>query len=76
MFDSCRTQIAKLCVEEGAITRVSFIPCWIDERLAPEPTPPSDHRFAQFVRFMEWSNDFAGLDTKFEVDEDEIVVAP
>jgi poly-gamma-glutamate synthesis protein (capsule biosynthesis protein) len=74
-FDSCRTQIARLVVEEGAITRVSFIPCWIDERLTPQPTPASDPRFAEFVRFMEWSNEFAGLDTKLEVDEDEIIVA-
>jgi Bacterial capsule synthesis protein PGA_cap len=74
-FDSCRTQIAKLVIEEGAITRASFIPCWIDERLTPEPTPASDPRFAEFLRFMEWSNNFAGLDTKLAVDGDEIVIA-
>jgi len=74
-FDSCRTQIAKLVVDDGAITRVSFIPCWIDERLTPEPTAASDPRFGDFVRFMEWSNDHAGLDTRFDVDGDEIVIA-
>lgn len=74
-FDSCRTQIAKLTIDGGAITRVSFVPCWIDERLAPEPTLASDPRFSEFVRFMDWSNSFAGLETKLEVDGDEIVVA-
>jgi poly-gamma-glutamate synthesis protein (capsule biosynthesis protein) len=55
--DAQMTMIAKLTIDDGRISRVAIIPCWLDLRLEPEVIPPGDPRFAGFPGYLRRVND-------------------
>jgi poly-gamma-glutamate synthesis protein (capsule biosynthesis protein) len=67
--------IAKCEISNGTITKVSFLPVYINRRTAvPEILKMEDERFNEVVKYMEEITQSQGLDTKFEVAEEEVVV--
>ena len=69
----CRkTMIAKAVMGNGGIERVSFIPCFINERAQPYALSRNDPKFNEVLRFTEWVSD--QHPHKFIVDGDEIVI--
>jgi len=56
-LDAQMTMIAKLTFEDGKVSRVAIIPCWLDLRLEPEVIPPDDDRFAGFLAYLRRVND-------------------
>ena len=56
-LDAQMTMIAKLVIEDGKVSRVAIIPCWLDLRLEPEVIPPDDPRFADFLAYLRRVND-------------------
>ena len=55
--DAQQTMIAKLTIEDGEVSRVAIIPCWLDLRLEPELISPGDPRFADFLAYLRRVND-------------------
>jgi len=56
-LDAQMTMIAKLVIEDGKVSRVAIIPCWLDLRLEPEVIPPDDPRFGDFLAYLRRVND-------------------
>ena len=51
--DAQRTMVLRVEITGGRIERVAIVPYWLDERVAPEPIPATDPRFAEYVAFLE-----------------------
>lgn len=67
--------IAKCEISNGTITKFSFLPVYINRRTAvPEILKMEDERFNEVVKYMEEITQSQGLDTKFEVAEEEVVI--
>jgi poly-gamma-glutamate synthesis protein (capsule biosynthesis protein) len=67
------TLIAKCVTDGGKISRVSYLPCLINEQRQPEVLK-NDERGQQIFDFMEKITKEAGLDTRYEWKGDEIVI--
>jgi poly-gamma-glutamate capsule biosynthesis protein CapA/YwtB (metallophosphatase superfamily) len=63
---SRRTIIVRLRIEDGSITRVSFVPCYINPTGQPEPMTSSDDRFGEVANYMRDITATAGFDVSFK----------
>lgn len=52
-LDAQFTMVLRVEITGGRITRVSIIPCWLDEHVTPEQIPANDPRIAEYVAFLE-----------------------
>jgi hypothetical protein len=50
-----QTMVLRCRVVDGRIDRVSVLPCWLDERLTPEPLPAGDSRVDRFLAYLRWT---------------------
>jgi poly-gamma-glutamate capsule biosynthesis protein CapA/YwtB (metallophosphatase superfamily) len=66
--------IAKCMIKGGQISRVSFLPCLINEQLQPEILKKNDERGQKIFDFMDQITKGAGLNGRFEWEGDEVVV--
>jgi hypothetical protein len=73
-YDSQKTMILKCVIGDKNIQRVSFIPCWINGKVQPEPLPAPDPRSGDVLRYMRWMCDAVRFGTTFHREGDEIVV--
>jgi poly-gamma-glutamate capsule biosynthesis protein CapA/YwtB (metallophosphatase superfamily) len=69
-----RTVIARFTVEGKRITRVGFVPCYINPTGQPEPLSAEHERFVEVADYLREISLAAGFRTRFEQDGDEIVV--
>jgi len=90
--DAQKTFIAKIVISDNEISRVSVLPCLIENgRLRPEPLSRTDPRSEDILRYLEWvcanntpefpatskaKRAFPPFASKFHFDGDEIVVTP
>lgn len=70
--DSKRSMIAKAILTREGVKKVSFLPAQIDKQLRPEVLKHGDPRFADNLKFLEWSSE--DFNHKFTVEGDEVVV--
>jgi hypothetical protein len=91
-LESEKSLIVKVVVRDGAIARISVIPCHLDYATRqPEPLPASDPRAAEILRYLEWvdrhntpdfwvgtgvTRAFPPFDTVYRFEGDEILVLP
>ena len=68
------TVIARFTVENGGVSRVGFVPCYINPAGQPEPLSADHERFGGVVDYVREISQGAGFATRFEQDGDEIVV--
>lgn len=74
--DTEKTIIAKCEISEKSITKVSFLPVYIDRKTAmPEILKSEDERFWEVVKYMEDITRSQELDTKYTVVENEVLLA-
>jgi poly-gamma-glutamate capsule biosynthesis protein CapA/YwtB (metallophosphatase superfamily) len=73
-IDAQKTIMVKCTVSEKKITRVAFLPLWVNKKGQPEPLPRSDPRSDKVYEYMKWACQDQKLDTKFARDGDEVVV--
>jgi hypothetical protein len=71
--DAKRALLAKAVLAKDGIKRVSFLPMMIDRQYRPEALRNGDPRFADAVRYMEWTSE--GFDHKFTIEDDEVIVS-
>lgn len=72
--DSRKTLIGKCIISNKEIKKVSFLPTYINKESQPEVLSSTDHRFGEVVEYMEEITRDQGLDTKYIMDRDEVVI--
>jgi hypothetical protein len=72
--DSRKTVIAKCIVNNKEIKRVSFLPAYINNQAQPEVLAPDDERFSEVVRYMEKITRDQGIDTRYTIDGNEVII--
>jgi poly-gamma-glutamate capsule biosynthesis protein CapA/YwtB (metallophosphatase superfamily) len=72
--DSRKTIIAKCIISNKAVSKVSFLPAYINKRGEPEILVSKDERFGEVFRYMEEISRDQRLDTKYTIDGDEVIV--
>jgi poly-gamma-glutamate synthesis protein (capsule biosynthesis protein) len=72
--DSRKTIIAKCTISNKAIKSVSFLPTYINKQSQPEVLTSRDERFSEVVRYMEEVTRAEGLNTKYTIDGDEVII--
>ena len=75
MTEVVRTSMmAKITVENGSVSRVAYIPCYINDALSPEIVTREQERGQKVFEYWKKTSGSQGLNTDFEWDGDEIVV--
>jgi len=69
-----QTIIAKCTVDDGKISRVSYLPCLINDQGQPEILKKSDKRGQQVYDYMDNITRAAGLNARYEWEGDEVVI--
>jgi hypothetical protein len=72
--DSRKTLIAKCIISNKKIKKVSFLPTIINQQAEPEILGSGDRRFGEIVKYMEDITRDQGLDTKYKVKGDEVII--
>jgi poly-gamma-glutamate capsule biosynthesis protein CapA/YwtB (metallophosphatase superfamily) len=72
--DQQRTLVLRCVIRDGRITRVAFLPCWIDADACPELLPATDPRAEAVFDYVRWASTEAGLPVAFRREGDELVV--
>jgi poly-gamma-glutamate capsule biosynthesis protein CapA/YwtB (metallophosphatase superfamily) len=72
--DSRKTMLAKCTIANKEIRRVSFLPVIVNKHGEPEILIPDDERFGEVVSYMADITRDQGLDTRFTVDGDEVII--
>ncbi len=72
--DSRKTILAKCVISDKAIKSVSFQPVIINKKGEPEIITSGDERFGEVVRYMEEITRDQGLDTRYTIDGDEVII--
>ncbi len=70
------TIIAKAIIQNQKIERVSYIPCYINEREEPEIMARKDARGKQVFDYVKDISDSENLPVKFAWDGDEVLILP
>jgi len=73
--DSRKSLLVKAQIAGGKITRVSYLPVWINKDSVPEPLKRGDKRSEEVYRYMEWLCQDQELNAKFAWDGDEVVIS-
>jgi poly-gamma-glutamate synthesis protein (capsule biosynthesis protein) len=71
--DAKRTIIAKCLVDDGKISRVSFLPCFIDKEGRPAICK-NDEKGNEIMQYMDKITREGGLNARFKWDGDEVVI--
>jgi hypothetical protein len=72
--DSRKAIIAKCTINNKEITKVSFIPAYINKQGEPEILVPEDERFGEVVKYMEDITKDQGLGTTYTINRDEVII--
>lgn len=73
-MDCYYTMVAKWTVENGAVTRVSYLPAYLPEDGAPYIVKAGEKKFAEIQAYMEKITRKENLDTRYRVCGDEVVL--
>jgi poly-gamma-glutamate synthesis protein (capsule biosynthesis protein) len=73
--DSRKTIIAKCIISGNTISRVSFLPVYINKTSEPEIMQPNDTRFGEIVNYMKEISIDQGIHTEYIIDGNEVVVS-
>jgi poly-gamma-glutamate synthesis protein (capsule biosynthesis protein) len=72
--DSRKTILARCAISDKQLKKVSFLPVIINKSGEPEILPSQDARFYEVVDYIKNITVDQGLDTRFTVDKDEVIV--
>jgi len=72
--DSRKTILAKCTITGKKISKVAFLPVIINRQGEPEILASKDHRFGEVFSYMEDIAKDQGLNTKFRIVGDEVVI--
>ena len=72
--DARKTIIAKCVIAGKTIESVSYFPALINKEVQPEVLLQHDNRFDEVLRYIDAVSKAEGIETKFSVDGDEVIV--
>ena len=72
--DSRKTILVKCAISNKQISKVSFLPVLINKQGEPEILTSGNERFSELVRYMEAITKHQGLDTKYVINGDEVII--
>lgn len=72
--DARKTMIAKCLITDKKIEKVSYFPALINKEIQPEPLLPDDERFEDVRRYVDDVSREVGIETRFTVEGDEVVI--
>lgn len=72
--DCRKTMVARCVIADRKIQSVSFLPTMINKQSQPEVLSASDPRFGEVLHYMESISREAGLDTRYTVQGDQVVI--
>jgi len=72
--DAQKTGLVRATITEGRLSRVSFLPMWINRDGQPEPLGAGDPRSDEVIDYLRWATRDQRLNAGFERDGDEFVV--
>ncbi len=72
--DSRKTIIGKCVISDKKIERVSFLPVIINKPVQPEVMRRKDKGFDEVLNYMNEITESQGLNAKYDVDRDEVVI--
>jgi poly-gamma-glutamate capsule biosynthesis protein CapA/YwtB (metallophosphatase superfamily) len=72
--DSRMTMIVEARLKSDGIEEIGFRPAFINRDAQPEPLTAHDARFGQIVDYMRWCTTEAGLNARYEVAGDLVVI--
>lgn len=73
--DSRKTMIARCVISSGEIKSVSFLPTYINKQSQPEVLSAADPRFGEVVGYMEEITQDQGLNARYVVKGDEVLIS-
>ncbi len=73
-IDSKKSILVKVDIESGKISRVSYVPLWLDDNAVFMPVPGTDPRSTEHLSYMRRISGSQGLDTKLTAQGDEVVL--
>jgi poly-gamma-glutamate capsule biosynthesis protein CapA/YwtB (metallophosphatase superfamily) len=73
--DSRRTVVARIVIGDRGVRQVALLPAYIDRASTPELLGADDPRFAEVHEYLVDMTRAAGLDGRFAVDGDQLVIA-
>lgn len=73
-IDSRKSLVVKAVIEDKKISRVSFLPLWINKNAEPEMPARDDKRFNEVVKYMRAITAEADLNAKYRVNGSEVVI--
>ena len=74
--ESKNTIIAKAIIEDGRIEKVSYIPCYVNEKSEPEIMTRNDQKGQGVYNYMEDISRSEDLPVHFSWDGDEVLISP
>ena len=74
-FDARKSIIAKCVISGKKIDCVSFLPLYINRHAQPEVISQQDTRFDEVVSYMKKVTENQGLNAKYQVDGDEVIIS-
>jgi poly-gamma-glutamate synthesis protein (capsule biosynthesis protein) len=72
--DQQMSLVLRCTIERGALTRVAFLPCWLDADARPELVPATDPRGDTVLDYVRWASAEAGRPVELRRDGAEFVV--
>lgn len=70
------SMIARAIIEDGKINRVSYLPCYLNERDEPEIVTRKDARGSKVFNYVEDISRSENLPVKFAWEGDEVLISP
>jgi poly-gamma-glutamate synthesis protein (capsule biosynthesis protein) len=70
-----RTMVAKVALADGVVRKVSIVPCLINKEGQPEPFSAGSEAFEMLYAYIQEVTVDVNLDTKFSVEDGEMVVS-
>ena len=68
------SMIASVAIDAGSVSRVSYLPCYLDDERTPEIVGPDDQRGVNVFEYFRAISHSQRLDTEFRWDGDEVVI--
>ncbi len=72
-FDSCKTILAKMYLEDGKITKFTYVPVWIDDdTFVPEVLTHENPRFKEVIDYVTEITENQKIEPHFAIEGDEV----
>ena len=73
-IDARKSIIVKCTISDNKLARVSFLPLYVNGYAQPEVMSPDDKRFHEVITYMKKVTENQGLNAKYQVEGDEVVI--